>query len=203
MRAVAAVAAALMLVCTASAAASASPTRHDRTLVRRLVTELNTFKSVASPSFDDKALKGCSYLKTHPQQAFALFVVVPALVVNLVGEHKAELLHVRGTLAAMHPDSPLFRQWLTAQIGNFDLLLRFDNGGRHVDLCKAVTVLASQNATAAQVHALLGIDPTLVPKLFQTSSSGPSARLAKLNPRMRSFFIAAGMTPKQARALTS
>ena len=200
---VAVLAATLVLALAGVAAAASAPTPHDRALVRRLAAQVSTFKTVASSTSDNLALKNCAYLKKHPAQAFAaVFAVLPALVINVVTEYKPQLVKLRNTLTAMHPNSPLFARWLGAELKNFDLLLRFDNGGRPIDLCEAVQVMTSKTTTPAQLHALLGIDPQLVATLFQSSSSGASATLTKLNPKMRAFFVSAGMTVKQAAALT-
>jgi len=63
--------------------------------------------------------------------------------------------------------------------------------------------MMSKSSTAADVKAVLGIDPALVAKLFTNSQSGPQATLTRLNPQMRTFFVAAGLKPADAKILTS
>jgi hypothetical protein len=192
------------LALTGVGASSTVPRPHDRALVKQLVTQVNTFSALSSSTSDDKALKKCSFLKKNPAQAFAAVIaILPALLIEVVGQNKPQFVKLRGELAAMHPDSTLFRQWLGAEVKSLDLLLLFDNGGKPVDLCKAAQVMLSKKSTAADVHAVLGIDPALVAKLYQSGESGAGRMLTKLNPKMRTFFISAGMTPKQAKVLTS
>jgi hypothetical protein len=61
-------------------------------------------------------------------------------------------------------------------------------------------LLLNKKTTAADVQRVLGIDPALLGKIF---SSPVSSKLEKLNPRMRTFLIAAGVSRKNAATLTS
>ena len=204
MRVVAVVAVALLAA--GAATASSRPDAHDRTLVHRLQAQANTFAALASQANnEDPALQKCSFMKTKDaSKAFAgAIAVLPALLVKIVGEYKPQFTKLRGVLAAMHPDSNLFAKWIVAERQNLGVLLQFDNGGKPVDLCKAGEVMLSKSSTAADVKAVLGIDPALVAKLFSSSQSGPQATLTRIKPQMRTFFVQAGLSEKQATGLTS
>jgi hypothetical protein len=202
-RAAAALVAALALATAGAAAAASGPTPHDRALARQLATQVGTFRKVASSTSDDLALKSCAYLETHPSQAFAAMIaVLPALLIDVVAAYKPQLLELHKTLARMRPDSPLFARWLAAELQSFDLLLQFDNGGRQIDLCKAAEVMTSKTATRAQVQGVLGIDPRVIAKLVSSVSKASNQTEATLSPKIRAFFVAAGLTAKQATALT-
>jgi hypothetical protein len=100
----------------------------------------------------------------------------------------------------MHPHSTLFRKWAAAEASNFGLILQFDNHGQKIDLCESATVMLDKKSTAADVHRVLGIDPSLIAKLFSSSSSSAAT---KLDPQMEKFFVAAGLSAKDAKTLTS
>ncbi len=193
------------LALAASAAAAPRPDAHDRALVKELGEKVTAFQAVsAKTNSNSNALKNCSVFRKNPSQAFAAaFVLLPALLVDVVNHYKPQLTDLRDTLAGMHPDSSLFREWVAAETQSFDLILQFDNHGKAIDYCKAAQVLLSNKSTAADVRAVLGINPSLVAKLFQGGSHGPSATLARLNPQIRKFFVAGGLTVKQAAALTT
>jgi hypothetical protein len=140
-------------------------------------------------------------MKKDPSQAFAaLFALAPALLVELVNDYGPELRDLRGTIAGMQPHSALFRKWTTAETAEFDLILQFDNHGKKIDLCEAATVMLDKKSTAADIHRVLGIDPILVAKLFTSSATSAAT---KLDPQMRAFFVAAGLSAKDAKTLTS
>jgi hypothetical protein len=193
------------LVC-AGAATAARPDAHDRALVHRLQAETNAFAVLASHgSSEDPALQKCSFMKTKDAaKAFAAaFAVLPALLVQIVSQYKPQFTHLRQVLGGMQPDSQVFAKWLVAERQNLGLLLQFDNGGKPIDLCKAGEVMLSKSSTAADVRAVLGIDPALIAKLFTSGQSGSQSTITLLNPQMRTFFVQAGLTPKAAKALTS
>jgi hypothetical protein len=100
----------------------------------------------------------------------------------------------------MHPDSPLFARWLSAEASSLSLLLQFDNHGKKVDLCAAASVLLDKKSGDADVYRVTGLHLTTIAQLF---SSKASATLQKLNPQMQKFFVAAGLSPAGAKTLTS
>ncbi len=188
----------------ASAAAAPKPDAHDRALAAQLSEKVTTFKQLSSGTKDDsleKSLDRCAFIKQHPKDAFAaIFALIPVVLIEAVNEYGPELRSLRSSIGAMHPDSPLFSQWLTAEGNDLSLILEFDNHRKKIDLCDAATLLLDKKTTAADVHRVLGIDPTLLGKIF---SSPVSSKLEKLNPQMRSFLITAGISRKNAAALTS
>jgi hypothetical protein len=191
---------------SAAASAAAPPDAHDRALVAALNAKVTVFRAVASESGSstNDELDRCPYIKQHPDQAFAAaFSMLPALLIEVVNRFKPELTGLRTTLAAMHPDSTVFAQWLSAEHAELGLILEFDNHGRSIDLCNAVTVLLAKHTTAADVRRALGIDPSLIAVLFSSASQKSSGVLAKLGPTMRTFFVAAGLSKASAAALTS
>ncbi len=140
-------------------------------------------------------------MKKDPSQAFALvFAAVPALFTEIVTKYKPEIVALRETVGSMHPDAPVFGSWLTALGQSFDLLLEFDNHGKEVDICKAANVLVDKHSTAADIQRVLGVDPTLIAQVF---TNKPQKKLTKLEPQMTAFFVAAGLSKKNAQILTS
>jgi hypothetical protein len=203
-RAVAVVAALAALTAGAALGAAPKPDGHDRALARTLAAKVKTFREIAAQTDNSdlkQSLDKCPVVKKDPSQAFAaLFALLPALLTELVNDYGTELRGLRETLAGMHPHSALFRRWTAAEASNFDLILQFDNHGQKIDLCEAATVMLDKKSTAEDIHRVLGIDPALIAKLF---TSGSSSAATKLNPRMRTFFIAAGLSAKDAKTLTS
>jgi hypothetical protein len=63
--------------------------------------------------------------------------------------------------------------------------------------------MLAKSSTADDIRAALGVDPALVAKLFQNGTKGPSTTLSRVNPQMRKFLVAGGLSVKQAKALTS
>jgi hypothetical protein len=203
--AVAASAAVLALaLSTGASAAAPKPGAHDRALARQLSARVTTFQQLASGTKDNsfqKSLERCAFIKKHPKDAFAaIFALIPVVLIEAADEYGPELRSLRSSIGAMHPDSPLFAQWLTAVGSDLSLILEFDNHGKKIDLCDAATLLLDKKTTAADVHRVLGIDPILLGKVF---SNPVSSKLEKLNPRMRAFLIAAGVSRKNAATLTS
>jgi len=194
---------ALGLVAAATAAAPAKPDTHDRALAHQLSAKVAAFRRIVTKSGAglQKSIDTCPVAKKDPSQAFALVIAaVPALFTEIVTDYKPQIVALRDTAAAMHPDAPVFTTWLTALGKSFDLLLEFDNHGKHVDICKAATVLLDKHSTAADVQRVLGIDPALIGQLF---TNKPQAQLTKLEPKMTAFFIASGLSKKNAQILTS
>ncbi len=191
----------------AALAAAAKPDAHDRALAARLDAKVATFRAIAartSGGNSTKSLNSCAYLKKHPKDAFAaVFALLPALLAQVVNEYRPQLTDLRDTVVAMHPDSPLFRQWLAATGESFGLILTFDNHGKKIDLCRAAQVMLSKTSTPADVKRVLGIDPALVATLFSRSSTEASTTITKLNPKMRAFLVAAGVSRRNAVAMTT
>ena len=130
-----------------------------------------------------------------------MFALLPVLVIELVNRYKPQLQDVKRTLDTIRPHADLFERWRRADAATLATILRFDNGGKKIDLCEAVTVLLDEKSGAKEYRDLLGIDPALVARLFQGTPGQKS--LKTLNPKMRKFFVAAGLSPKTAKALTS
>jgi hypothetical protein len=201
-----AVAAGLVALALSVAASGAAPRpdAHDRALASQLSAEVTTFKQLSSGTKDNSlqtSLDKCAFIKKHPKDAFgAIFALIPVLLIEVVKDYGPQLRTVRSSIGGMHPDSPLFAQWLTAEGNDLSLILEFDNHGKKIDLCEAATLLLDKKTTAADVHRVLGIDPALLGKIF---SSPASSKLENLNPKMRAFLIAAGVSRKNAAALTS
>ena len=172
--------------------------RHEGDDVRKLAAERGDDSKV------DESLKTCPAVQKDPSQAFgAVLVLLPALLAELVNEYRPQLTEVHDTLTAMRPHSPLFRQWVTAEGQSFGLILQFDNHGKKIDYCDAATVLLDNKSTAADIRNAIGVDPALIGKLFSTDSSTAGKTLQRVNPQMRRFFRAAGVSPAIAAALTT
>jgi hypothetical protein len=193
-------------VAGAAEAAAAKPDAHDRALALQLNHRVTVFRAIAAKANGgdtQSSLDNCAVIKKDPSKAFAAAIaILPAMLVQLVNEAKPELTQVHDMLAGMHPDSKLFRNWVGAERSNLEVILSFDNHGAKIDLCQAATVMLSKSSTADDVHRVLGIDPALIAKLFSGGSSSGSADLTRLNPQMRKFFVAAGLSPKDASTLT-
>ncbi|MEI8105845.1 MAG: hypothetical protein WCH31_08410 [Actinomycetes bacterium] len=199
------VAAAALLAATAQAAPQ--PDSHDRALIVALGKKLETFESVSSSTSGDAKLKAqldsCKAITKDPSTMFAAIVVlIPALLIDVVNQAKPQLVGLHSLLTGMDAHEPLFAQWLAAEAQEMELILRFDNHGKTIDYCKAAAVLLDKKSTPAELRAALGVDPSVVASLFASNSSALSAKLKRLNPQMRKFFIAAGLTSKAAAALT-
>jgi hypothetical protein len=193
----------LVVVAHAAPASPPQPDAHDRALAQRLSTQVLAFQAIVKKSGAglQKSIDSCKLAKQKPAQAFALVIAaVPALFTQIVTEYKPQIVSLRETVAALHPDAPVFRSWTTALGQEFDLLLQFDNGGKDVDICKAAGVLLDKHSTPADLHRVLGIDPALIAKIFTNKAQ---ARLTKLEPQMTAFFVAAGLSRKNAKILVS
>jgi hypothetical protein len=189
---------------SAGHAAAPNPDAHDRALVKRLGDTVAAFQAIASKTRDDdglqKTLDNCPVIKKDPSQAFAaIFALLPVLLIDVVNQFRPVVVGVQGTLKGMHPHSQLFRSWLAGQQRVFNLILRFDNHGKKIDYCEAARVMLDKKATAGEIRGVLGIDPATISTLFNSKAS---AAVQRLNPQMRAFLIAAGMSRKQATTLT-
>jgi hypothetical protein len=205
----AATAAAIVLALAAATtvgAAAAKPDAHDRALAAELNAKVTTFGAIVGQTGENSLIKGelknCAPFKTKdPAKAFAAaFALLPALMVRLVDDYKPQITDLVHTVEAMHPDSPLFRKWAAALGKSYSLVLEFDNHGGKIDLCHATTVILDKTSTAADYQRALGVDPVLVARLFQSTAS---QTVTTLDPEMRSFFVAAGLSAEHAKALTS
>jgi len=203
MRRVVAVAAAALIAAGAAQAAAPAPDAHDRALAAQLNAKAKTFHSITgatSPS-SQSSLDKCPAFKKKPADALsAFFLLIPVFLADVVNEYGPQIRDLRDTIGTMHPDSPLFRRWLTAQEGNLALLLQFDNHGKKVDLCAAAAVLLDRKSTDADIVRVTGFHATAIAQLF---SNKTSAAVSKLNPQMRAFFVAAGLSPADAKTLTT
>jgi hypothetical protein len=192
---------ALALAGTADAAA-ARPDAHDRALAAALNAKVTTFRNIAAGTANgDDSLQKCAQFKNDPQQALgAMFVLIPVFLTEIVNDYGPEIRDLHATVVAMRPHSPLFHRWLTAEGQTFSLLLQFDNHGKKVDLCRAAAVLLDKRSTDADIYRTIGIHTVLIGRLFGSTAS---ETVNKLNPQMRTFFVAAGLKPADAKILTS
>ncbi len=193
-----------MLVSQAAPAGPA-PEVHDRALVALLAAKVQTFREVAlhTNASSEPGLAGCTYLRTHPDAAFGpAIAVLPALLIELVDRFRPELVSLDATLASLHPDASLLRQWAAAEHPALAQMLLFDNHGKPLNLCSVVTVLRQNTLNAEQVEQVLGISATRVTPLFSTANQRQSKVLAALDTRMRAFFVSAGLSAAETATLT-
>jgi hypothetical protein len=191
-------AAAALLVTSAPA-----PDAHDRALAARLDAGVATFRTLAAPSSRAGSLpKHCAVLNkgSTANRFAAAFALTPVLLGEVVHEYKPQLVSLRKTIDGIHPDSPLFAHWIAAERQSFALLLRLDTHGKKIDLCQAATVMLDKSSTAADWQRAIGFGPALVSLLFNSKAE---ATLTSLDPKMRAFFVAAGLSRKSAKTLTS
>jgi hypothetical protein len=199
----------VMLSATAPAgAATPVPDSHDRAVARKLAAKVVELQKLgaASQGGDDritKALKGCKGLAKTPADSFGVvFAMLPVLLIDVVNQMRPLLLDVRATIGSLHPHASLFRRWLAGEAASIDQILAFDNHGKKIDYCAAAKVMLAKNPTDAQVRAVLGVPLSRIKELFSGTSSQASATVEKLNPKMRSFLIAAGVRRSIAVELT-
>jgi hypothetical protein len=197
----------LLSASAAAAAATTPPDTHDRALIVQLAAKVTTFQKLAATTSNDsrlqKSLDTCPALKKDPSMAFAaIIVLLPVLLIDVVNQAKPQLVDLRDSLAGMGAHQPQFRQWLSAEQQNIGLILAFDNHGKKIDYCKAATVMLAKHSTAQDIRDVLGVGPEVIAKMFESSPTSASAKLKRLNPPMRRFFVAAGLTPKMAKTLT-
>jgi hypothetical protein len=189
-----------------AAAGASSPDTHDRALMAQLEAKVAQYEALGSNSSADidALMSKCDLVKKNPSQALkVMFAFLPIAVIELVQRYRGPFEDIRQTLASMHPDSPLFRRWVAAELREVQFLLQFGNGGKKIDPCNAVHVILSAHSTPAQIRSALGIEPTLLARLIARSTTGHEADLKRLDPPMRKFFLAGGVSRKHAVALTS
>lgn len=196
----------LVLALATGAVAAATPDGHDRALAHRLDSKVSTFSTIVAQTGENSLIKGelksCApFQSKDPSKAFAAaFALLPALLVRLVDDYKPQMVDLVQTVSAMHPDAPVFREWLTALGKTYALILKLDNHGRKVDLCEATTVFLDKKSTAADYQRALGVSPILIGLVLQDTAG---TTVSKLDPKMRAFFISAGISAKHAKTLTS
>lgn len=193
----------LPLAATAAfAASSTAPDTHDRALAHKLNKSIATLRALSksSKSIDALMPKKCASLNGSDQQFAAAIALTPVLLGQAVHQYKAQLVSLRNTIVGMHPDSPLFAQWIGALQQDFALILQLDTHGRKIDFCKAAGVILDKSSTPAQWRRATGMDPALLARFFDNKSQ---AKLTALGPKMKSFFVAAGLSAQDAATLTS
>jgi hypothetical protein len=189
----------------ARAAKAPTPDAHDRAVAARLAAQLVTFQKLTASAKDStdlqKSLQKCPAVGKSPSKVFAAaFSLFPALLIEIVNEYGPQLRDLRTTLGSLHPDAPLFKQWLKAEQDDLSLILQFDNHGKKIDLCRAATVMLDKKSTADDVQKVLGINPAIIAQVF---TSPVSSTLSKIGPKMRAFLISAGVSARNAKTLTS
>jgi hypothetical protein len=187
----------------ASAAAARVPDSHDRVLIAQLEAKVQAYEGLGSSSSGaDSAVKRCAFVKNDPAKAFsAAFALLPVEVIQAVTKWRGPFRDIQHTLVSMRPHDDLFRRWVVAERSEVAFLLRFDNGGKTIDVCKAAQLLMEKRPSPTEIRAVLGIDPSLVGTAFVRATA--KSPLSKLNPPMRAFFIAGGVSKKHAVALTT
>jgi hypothetical protein len=189
---------------TTLASNAPAPDAHDRALAARLDAGVATLRKLAAPSSSppDNALKNCASLKGKgaEKQFEAAFAVAPVLLGELVHRFKPQLVSLQQTIEAIHPDSALFARWIVAFKQSLALTLEFDSHGKKVDLCRAATVILDKSSTPADWRRVVGFGPARFGKLLNSKAG---ATLTALDPKMRAFFVAAGISPQNAKTLTS
>jgi len=217
-RALAVVLALAALSAAAALGAGPGPDSHDRALVQQLDASTQIFAKMAAQKGGlgsvDKSLDRCprqqreigklvdtaASATAFAKQFNALEAAVVTQAVDVVGP---EYRGFRQMMLAMHPHSRLFARWLAAEEQHFALLLRFDNHGKKIDLCKAVAVALDKSSTGGDIHRVLGLDlsPSLISALDQRlyQNSVPAALAVKI----RAFFVAAGLPAAGAKHLSS
>ena len=195
----AAAAAAALLVSSGNA-----PDAHDRALAARLNTGVATLRKLAKPGAGAINLKpkNCAALRngTAGERFAAAIIVTPILVGEVVHHYKPQLVAVQQTIESIHPDSPLFTRWIAALKESFAQTLQFDTRGKKIDLCKAASVMLDKRSTPADWRRTVGFGPELVARAFNSKAQ---ATLTALDPKMRAFLIAAGLSRQDAKTLTS
>jgi hypothetical protein len=197
-----------LVLAGAASAATPRPDAHDRALAAQLAAKVAALRAISQKTSEDPlesaALKRCPAMKKDPAQAFAaVFALVPVLLIDTVNQYRPQLSSLRDSLARMDPDAPVFARYLALVRESLGIILRFDNHGKKIDYCQALTVLLDKKATPAQVEAVLGVDPSRLSSLSGGRARAVSKSLEKLEPAMRAFFVAAGLPPKTAATLAS
>jgi hypothetical protein len=208
--------------------ASAAPDPPDRALAEALATKVAVFRDFDTNAFGSsltRAFRGCAALeksvagdKKNVGAAFSgvltsAFDLSLPVTIDLADRYRSPLSALRAALDALHPNSPLFAQWRSAEVRSIGFILEFSNDGQPPDACTAATYmqgLAKKSKTAltsalARFHREVGIGldqyKALAPELY--SNSDPAEALSHLAQKMEAFFVAAGLTSKDAAILSS
>jgi hypothetical protein len=191
-------------VLASTASAAPRPDAHDRALMAQLEGKVVQYENFGSNSTGDieALMRKCGFAKGDPSHELSVvFALLPISVI--VQELHDPFTDIEQMLSTMRPHSALFRSWVVAERNEVAFLLRFDNGGKKIDECKAARVLLSKQPRPAQIKAALGVEPALVAQLILRSTTGAGSGLQRLNPPMRAFLLAGGVSQKHAEALTS
>jgi len=226
--AVALLAALAALAATALAPADVGADARDRSAAAALDRRLAIFRDIESAPFGAslaRDLRACPPLeqriaagKKSFGAAFSAlltsgFDLSLPLTIELADRYESQLTALRGMLAGMHVDAPLFARWLSTERRSVDLILGFANDGQPVNACRAATYLQGLSKLPARdmAAALAGFGrevgislaryKTLAPGFF--SGSNPADALSGLAPRMEAFFRAAGLSPADAAVLST
>lgn len=222
-------ASALIASSSSNAAATArGPDAHDRALTAMLDSRVAFFKSIDTDAFgsdEARALHSCVPLekrllkdKKNVGAAFAgvltsAFELALPLTVDLADRYDTQLLALRQTLQDMHPNSPLFAQWIATELRSLNLILAFASHGRLVAPCAAAVYLQGLTTTSktqlkasfARFRQQTGISLSryerLAPEFY--SNANPLGALSRLAPRMEAFFVAAGLSSQDATVISS
>ena len=211
-----------------AAASAGRPDAHDRTLSAALDSRVAFFGSIDTTAFgsgEARALRSCVPLekgllkdKKNVGAAFAgvltsAFELALPLTVDLADRYGTQLLALRQTLQAMHADSPLFRRWITAELRSLNLILSFTSHGRQVAPCAVAVYLQGLTRSskaqlknyaarfAQQTGVSLATYERLAPEFY--SNANPLGALTRLEPSMVAFFVAAGLSSKNATVISS
>jgi hypothetical protein len=191
----------LLAALASTASAARVPDAHDRALMAQLEAKVAEYHTVGKSTSVDHSLEKCSFVKGDVSKAFAATIAaLPAIVAQLVHRYRAAFDDIEQTLASMRPDDAVFRRWVAAMHDDVAFLIRFDNGGKKIDLCRAAdAVLHNRVSEFSQV---LGLPASLVKRFLTRELGGQGAALKRLDTEMRPFLIAGGVSPEHAGEMT-
>ena len=185
----------------ATASAARAPDMHDRALMAQLEAKVAEYHTLGKSKSLDDSLEKCSFVKGDPSKAFAAaFAALPALVAELVHRYRAVFDDINQTLTSMSPDDAVFRRWVAAMRTDVVFLLRFDNGGKKIDLCRAADAVLHKRV--ADFSRIVGLPASLVVQFYSREVGGQTSALKRLNAQMRPFLIAGGVSRAHAVQLT-
>lgn len=216
------------LASTVAESAATAPDPHDRVLAEALDTRVAVFRDIDTKAFGSTithAFRGCVALEKgviaqkknvgaalSGVLASALDLSLP-LTIDLADRYRSQLSALRTALKAMHPDSPLFAEWLSAELRSVGFILEFHTTGQPPDACAAATYMQSlaEKSKTAMTSALagfrrqvgIGLDQyeALAPELY--SNRDPAEALSKLAAKIEAFFVAAGLSSQDAAVISS
>jgi hypothetical protein len=191
----------MLAVLAATASAARAPDAHDRALMARLEAKVAEYHTLGKSKSLDPSLEKCSFVKGDPSKAFAAAIAaLPALVAELVHKYRPVFDDIDQTLASMQPDDAVFRRWIAAMRQDVAFLLRFDNGGKKIDVCGAADAVLHNRV--ADFSRAVGLPASLLAQFLSREAGGESAALKRLNAQMRLFLIAGGVSRARAVQLT-